>query len=393
MYKILFAVLFSVICVKAQTLDQILKIAEENSPYLKANLFKIKATEGQLFQAKAVPNPQMNIEFGRIISQTESGLNLTGFSIQQQLRLWGEKKFAINSANLKKKAQEFYYDFQKNILYGQIYTNFYNALYYKQLINLKNQEYNLYKEILAFIKKSYKLGESTQLDLLRAQRELDFVKLQLDNLNTKYKTYLNTLSALAGENISDIEGDFFQISPLYEINLANHPLLKYYDLISQSIDEEIKRYKALAKPKISIGFVASEDEVDLGKYDFGLSINSTIPVFYKNKGQIISAIYRKKTNIQQKQQQILKLKADLKTIEQQYQVIKKQLKTLQEQTLPKVQETLKLGEKSFKNNVISFFEYSSINKQYFDTVAFKLQLLNQLHLLKGDYIKIGGFNQ
>ncbi len=393
MLRVVMLMLFLFSIVKGETLKEVIKIAENKSPFLKSYLYEVESLKGLEEQAKALFNPVLNVGFGRLVSQTESGVALTDFAIRQRFRMWGERKFAINSAKFRKKAQEYFYQFQKNILLGQIYTAFFDALSQKEKIKIKEKEISTLKELHRYIKKSYELGESTPLDLLRVERDIELVSIQLENLKSRYKASLNTLSSVVGENISDVEGNFYSVKDLIDINLSNLPLIKYYDLVISSQEEAIKRQKALAKPQITIGFVAGEDEVDLGKYDFGIVLSSTVPIFYRNQGQVIRILYQKKSNIEKKKQKELEFKADLDSIKVQFKTLKKQLVNLRKVTIPKVKKALELADKSFKNRVISFFEYTSVRKQYFDTLLFEVELVNQMHRLKGEHIKIGGFKE
>jgi len=279
---------------------------------------------------------------------------------------------------------------QRNILAGQIYKGYYNAIYIKKQIEIKEKELKNLKELLLFIKKSYQLGETIPLDLLRVEKDLQIVKIQIENLKAQYKTALNNLSSIVGKQIKNVEGNIYELDKTKPIKIEDLPLIKYYSLLAESYNKLILRQKSLAKPQISVGFIAQEDAVDLGKYEFGISISSTIPVFYKNEGEIISITNQKKSILEKQRQTKLNYKAQIESIFHQYNLIKQQLFILEQNTITKIKEALELAEKGFKLRTISFFEYSNIRKQYFETLLYKASLANQAHQLYGEYIKIGG---
>ena len=308
------------------TFEEILQKAIRNSPYLKSFEYQKNSYEGQILKAKSLYNPQIDLEFGRLVSQTESGFALTSFSISQQLRLWGEKDFAIQSAVLQKKAQEYFYNQQKNILAGQLFQLFYEVLFLNEQIKIKEKELKTLEELYSFIKKKYNLGDALVVDVLRVEKDISIVKLQIENLKAQKNAKESYLFALTGIKPEKLEGDFYRFEDLHRIDLKDLPLLKYYKLLVKSYDEEIKRQKALAKPQISVGFVASEDAVSNGKYEFGINISSTLPIFYRNQGQIINLINKKKQLLEKERLYRLQYDTQIKSIYNQYKVLTSQFK-------------------------------------------------------------------
>jgi outer membrane protein TolC len=377
----------------SETLEEVIKIALEKSPYIKKYQYQIKSVEGELIDINGYYNPEVSIEFGRLYSQTDSGIALTSFSIMERLRLWGEMKFAVNSIKYKKEAFEYLLQQEKNNLIGQVYQSYYDALYIKEQINIKKKELKIVEGIYNFVKKSYEAGETIPLDLLRAERDLELVKLELKNLEAQYKGKLNNLSALVGQEIKDTEGNLFNYPDLKDIEIDKLPIAKYYKSMEKSLSEEIKRQRALGKPQISVGLVGDEDAVETGKYEFGIAISSTIPIFNKNKGKVIQAISQKDIISQEKKAKLLNFKYNLETIKEQYKLYTKQIKKVDDNLIPKLKEALSLAEKGYKYGTTTFLEYSSVRKQYFETLLYKAELSYQIHKLYGEYIKIGGYKK
>jgi len=382
---ILFSVSYS------ETFDEILKRALEESPRIKSYLFETKTAEGEIKSAQAVPNPELFVQFGRLYSQTdENGLNITELSIHQPLKLWGTRKKAVEKALLKKSAYDSLFVFKKREFTGDLYSAFYSALYSKKLLQIKEKEYKITKDIYEFVKKSYELGEETKLNLFRAEKDLKIAGLELEQARTEYSVSLQKLSSLAGFEIKDVEGNLGITKQIKDIPLEELPEINYLQKTIQSIEKSIQLQKALAKPQIGIEFSASEDEVDLGKYDFGIGITASIPVFYRNQGEIVSLVYRKKSYLNLLQQKKLIYKAKIKSLKDRYALLIKQIKELNKQVIPSITQALELGRKSFKLREITLFELSDIRKQYIQTLIYRASLLNETHRIYGEYIKIGG---
>jgi len=389
--KIYFIFLLTVIFAHAETLEEVMKRALKDSPYLKKYIYQMQAIEGDIIDSSQYYNPEASVEFGRLYSQTDSAITLTAFSVSQRLRLWGEMDHAINSLQYKKDAIKYLMDQEKNLLLGQIYQKFYDALYLKKQIEIKQRELKIVKNVYRFVKRSYQLGETVPLDLLRAKRDLELVKIELRNLKAQYEGSLNELSALVGSKVKDVKGNIYKFEPLEEIDLEKLPVVKYYVLLLKSMDEEINRQKALAKPQVSVGFVAGEDPTETGKYEFGVALSSTLPIFNKNQGKILKTASQKRVLIQEKNTQLLRYEYRLKAIKEQYGILQKQIRKIDKSVIPKMKEALALARKGYRYGVTSFLELSSVRKQYFETILYKAELSYRIHQLYGEYIKIGGY--
>ncbi len=391
MYRI-FAVLFLLSnIVYGETLKQVIDIALKESPFLKQYELQIKAVEGELKKAESFNNPDLNIGFSRIYSQVDGwSTALTDFRINQPLRLWGERKYAIASVKLKKIAFENLYKQQKRNLISNIYRQFFSILALKETIKTKEKEIKTLESLYQFVQKSYKLGESIHLDTLRIEKDLAVAKVELEKLKAQLQAAKNSLTAIVGQNINSIEGNIYNFRDIRDINLSQIPQIKYLQDLIKSIEEQIKRQKALAKPKVSVGVKIGEDAVELGKYELGVGFNINLPVFYRRQGEIIQLISQKniiKTKINQLK---LNYTATLNSLKSQEKILKEQFIKVDKNIIPTISKALSIAEKSFKLRTISFFEFSNVRQQYYETIYYKIDLARQIQNIYASYIKIGG---
>ncbi|WP_457623330.1 TolC family protein [Persephonella sp.] len=374
----------------SETLSEILDFALKNSPSVKSFRYELKSAEGDVISAEKYPNPEVYIQFGRIYSQSESGFNLTEFSIHQQLRLWGIRSNAVDEALLKKEALKYAYESFENQLIGDIYGKFYEALYLKELLRIKEEEFKLVRSIYEFVEKNYSLGEETKLNLLRAKRDLKITEIEFDQVKTDYLLKLQELSSLVGKEIKNVKGDLRKIKDFHNYNIAEIPEIKYLSKILKSIDKSIELQKSLAKPQIGIEFIAGEDAAELGKYEFGIGITSTIPVFNRNQGEIFKLVNQKRSIVEKINQKKLIFSNKINGYTKKYNILKDQVTQIEDDTIPSLKEALKLGEMSFKQRVITLFELTDIRKQYIDALLYRADLYKQIQLIYSEYIKIGG---
>ncbi|WP_029520874.1 TolC family protein [Persephonella sp. IF05-L8] len=374
-----------------ETIDDIIQLTLKNNGFIKSASFKLDAVKGELKKAKALPNPEISVELGRLYSQAgDNGINITTFEISQPLRLWGDRKFEILSVKQKEKAFSYILEIEKNKVISEVYKNFYTTLALKEKLKVKEQEIQNLSQMYEFLKKSYEAGEITSLNLLRVEKELELSKIQLAQLKQEYQNSLNTLSSLSGKKIEDIEGNLFSLEDIKSFKKENIPRLKYLEFLIKSIDFQIKRQKALSKPQIKVGLVISEDEVDLGKYDAGISITSEIPVIYRRQGEIIKLVNNKKELLFLLKQEKNVYNSQIENTLSRLDLLKTQITKLEKNILPTVKEALKLAEESYKLQTTTYLDYSNARKQYFETLLYKIDLAKQYHLEVSTLIKIGG---
>ncbi|WP_457640522.1 TolC family protein [Persephonella sp.] len=390
-YRYILALLLSIYTVSySETIEEIINYVLENSPQLKAYQYEAKTVEGNIKSAEALPNPELYLEFGRLYSQSEGGFNVTELSIYQPLKLWGIRKNAIEEAILKKNAFETLFNYRKRELLGEVYKGFYKALYYKEILKIKEKELKLANSVYRFVKSSYELGEDTRLNLYRAEKDLKLAQIELKQAEADYKTQLKTLSYLVGKDIKNVSGELTKLKEIPEININDLPEIKYLNNLIKSIDKSIEVQKGLSKPQLGIQFTAGEDAAELGKYEFGIGISATLPVFYRNQGEILKLVYQKRSYISNLKQKKLMYSSKFQSIKNKYSALNSQLKDIDTEIIPSLSKALSLGEKSFKLRAITLFELSDIRKQYIQALLYRAKVLYELHTTYGEYIKLGG---
>jgi len=373
-----------------ETVEQLIDYAVKNSPQIKAYRYEVESVKGDIKSAEALPNPEAYVQFGRLYSQSESGFNLTEISIHQQLRLWGTRKNAVEEALLKKSAFEYMFDFYRNQIAGEVYKKFYEALYYRELLKIKEENLNIVKSFYDFVRKNYELGEETKLNLFRAEKDLKIAQLELDQVKTEFQIRLKELSGTVGREVRSVEGDLKVIKDIKDLQIDQLPEIKYLEKLKESVEKAVLVQKGLAKPQIGVELIAGEDAAELGKYEFGIGISTTLPVFYRNEGEIIKLVGTKNSILQKIKQRKLIYRSKIEGLKQKYAILRSQLKDIDSKIIPSLSDALNLGKKSFKLKVITLFELSDLRKQYIEALVYRAQLLNEIHQAYGEYIKIGG---
>jgi len=364
---------------------------EERNPEIKALNRMLEAYKGREISAKAYPNPELRFESG-FFSSTEDlkpgGRFIYTLEVSQRLPLWGVRSKRLKLSILEKEI--FSYEVQQsiNFIISELYTNFYEALFRKELLKIEEENLKISKEIKDFVENAYMMGERTQLELLRARRVLSQAKIQLDLLKNEYEISLKKLSSFIKEKVEDVEGNLFNVPKTVYINLEETPRIKGLLSKVRFFEKRIDLEKALSKPQPSVGILMEDS--DKGYYGFRVSLSFEMPLMYRRQGEILQNLELKKATEYSLEAEKLRLKALLEATFSKINVLRKSIEHLEKTLIPNAQKELHLGIKSYRLNVISLLELSDIKRRYFELLKERAKLYFELHKAYAQLIKIGG---
>ncbi|MEZ0322926.1 MAG: TolC family protein [Hydrogenothermaceae bacterium] len=387
MRKFLYLTLLISSISNAETFEEILQKAYESNT-IKAKEYEVRSFEGDIIKARAFANPNVYTEFGKLISRGKSYATLTELSLTQPLYLYGLRKYKTQEAINMYNSAKYGFDLFKREFTAEIYYQFYEALYQKELLDIASKELTFSEEIYNFVKKTYQLGEISKVDLLRSEKDYNLAKINLEKQKLLYKQSLEKLSATIGYPVKDVEGEFQKIGDIKEIDISELPQIKIYRENMSALENQENYYKSLAKPQFSIGFKIKE--ASNSNYEAGFFLSVELPIFYRYSGEIISARNRKAyfENLSKYTQDSLKIK--LESIMKTDQILRQQLKEVDENVIPTLDQQLQLANKSYKLKVITLFELTNIKNDYFQSMRYRAEILNQIHKNFSEYLRIGG---
>ncbi|MCX7759958.1 MAG: TolC family protein [Hydrogenothermaceae bacterium] len=387
MKKFLYAILLISSISKAETFEEILQKAYE-SDIIKGKEYEVKSFEGEIIKAKAFANPEIYTEFGRVINKSNSSATLTELYLTQPLYLYGLRRYKTQEAINIYNSAKYGFDLFKREFIADIYYQFYEALYQKELLDIAAKELTFSEEIYNFVKKTYQLGEISKVDFLRSEKDYNLAKINFEKQQLLYKQSLEKLSATIGYLVKDVSGDFQKIEHIKQITISELPQIKIYRENISALENQENYYRSLAKPQFSVGFITREPFKN--NYEAGFFLSVQLPIFYRYSGEIISARNKKAyfENLSKYTSDSLKIKVD--SLTKTDQILRQQLKDIEENIIPTLNQQLQLANKSYKLKVIKLFELTNIKNDYFQTIRYRAEILNQLHKNFSEYLRIGG---
>ncbi len=375
-------------------LNEAIRETLKNSPHLKVWKERLQRFEGLKRSASAFPNPELRFESGFFVTtngQGTAGRFLYLLEYAQEFPLWGVRNKKKKVVENLEKAFINLYEVEKRNLLGRVYTSFHEALYFKKRYELAKKNYQLSKELEEFVEKAHRVGQASTLDLLRAKRERRLAQSKLKVEKSLYLSKLKELGALLGREIQEVKGDMRSFPEVQLLNVSELPHIKLLMFKVRATEEEIRLFKALAKPQVGGGFVLEDSEE--GYYGVRASFSLKIPLFYRNQGEILERSAQKRALLQEIKAKEIELEAKINSARERIKALKESLSEIEEKALPEAEKELTLALKGYREGVVSLFELTDVKKRYYELLQERLDLLLELQKAYSELISVGGWKQ
>ncbi len=367
-------------------------------PGLQTAREEVRKNEAELRIAKQYPNPTLEGSISGERTIEESPRTGAGYSIalsqtiewpgrrakNQEAARFGieaaEKKLGNEEVNIRARLREF----------------FYRLLADEYLLKIAQENLNTAKNLLESVEKRVRLGETRQLELIKAQVEFSTLEREhqkamifLDGERKALNQFL--LGNLAPDFV--IQGDFTKLDEAVPLKrwrqaaLANHPLLAAQEASIRQAKSALGAARQAWMPDVTVrGFY--NNDIDIHAAGGGVSV--PLPLWNRKGGEVARAAAAKS----QAQYELQLIRQDLETslVSQYsiYEAARKQIETYQESLLPKAKESLRLADLSFQHGETSFLELLDSRRVYWITEQEYYKALLDYWLARVGLWKIAG---
>jgi len=326
-------------------IEQAVKRAQENDPWIKGNRHMEDATKSMSVAAGSLPDPQISLGLSNLPTNNFS-LNQDGMT---QIRVGVSQMFPqgdslnIKREQLKLEAHAFPYQRQDRkaqvkVIVSGLWLEAYRA---QKTIELIENNRSLFEQLSEIAMSSYSaaMGKTRQQDIVRAQLELTRLNDRVTMLNQAKDTYIEKLSewlSAENENFSAVMiADQMPVIPLRApiyiddavmINdeellnrLSDHPLMKALenkiDATAMGVDLARQKYKPSWGLNATYGHRSSDPFGNSRPDNVTVGISLSVPLFTANRQdkEYSSAISKREAVRTEKWQLLRKLKAGFET--------------------------------------------------------------------------------
>lgn len=284
------------------TIDDLQLLGLQANGLVQAARSQVEMAEASVVAAKAYPNPNVTIKAGpqtrRLpISDTGPSNNYREVNVSQPIENPFFRSARINSAEALVDARQASLNQVRADLAAQLRVRAYELVLRQEQAQMETSIYDLMKEIQRRIKVSVEVGETARFELIRADTEVLSAenRMQAAILNAE-RARIALIQLAAGALQSDFEinaslSDPVEFPPLEtlreEIVRLNPDILRL-EAEQNSANMRVDQEKASVLPRVNIVYDNFEDAQFTSNV---AGVNLEIPIFYRRRGEIDTAIY------------------------------------------------------------------------------------------------------
>lgn len=354
------------------TLEDLIRIGLEKNPGIAARQSEVQAKQEAFLAAKRLSNPEFEVQAGKGESYDELEIrNTSGFAISQPIENPFKRHHRLLVYENDWKAFASLSDYSRLELVFEIKNLFYRILFFKNIEELIQKNFDSIAEIQRLIEKRVQFGEVKELEAIKLHVETLKAQNELNRIRTEKNIIKESLNSLLNNSLPSnftVHGvlDYLPFSEeeesLVNKTLLSYPLIKQKEFEVKSALNNLSsiRWKRLPDFKLT-GF--SNKELDGTNKGFGLSLD--IPLWNFNAKEIAEAEFLARQHEAELRALLLNISTEVKSKLSKLHLSEQTLNLFHTGLLNQAEKSLKISEVSYKEGEISLIDYLDSQRTFF----------------------------
>ena len=375
------------------SLTKAIELALEGSPEVAAATRQWEATEGQVLQGRARPNPELaySLEDARSRTRTQS------WQLNLPVELGGKRAARTKAAEKSREQAQAQLNELKAALRANVAAAYFDVLTAQERLVLAKDSGALAKSSTDTVAKRVAAGKVSPVEESKARVAEAGIRVELAQAASEQRNALSRLFALLGK----IEAPFTVLEGRPE-NLPPAPkLADLQSLISSSpavvlARIEVDRRKALTDleqskrvPDITVSAgIQRSNETQRNILLFGVSV--PLPVFDRNQGNLLEALKLEDKARDELQGATVRLHSEVAQAQERLSTIAAEVQSLRQDVLPGAKSAYDAATIGFENGKFNFLEVLDAQRTYFTAKSQYLKALGEAHRAAADVDRLLG---
>ena len=375
------------------SLTKAIELALEGSPEVAAATRQWEATEGQVLQGRARPNPELaySLEDARSRTRTQS------WQLNLPVELGGKRAARTKAAEKSREQAQAQLNELKAALRANVAAAYFDVLTAQERLVLAKDSVALAKSSTDTVAKRVAAGKVSPVEESKARVAEAGIRVELAQAASEQRNALSRLFALLGK----IEAPFTVLEGKAE-NLPPVPkLADLQSLISSSpavvlARIEVDRRKALTDleqskrvPDITVSAgIQRSNETQRNILLFGVSV--PLPVFDRNQGNLLEALKLEDKARDELQGATVRLHSEVAQAQERLSTIAAEVQSLRQDVLPGAKSAYAAATIGFENGKFNFLEVLDAQRTYFTAKSQYLKALGEAHRAAADVDRLLG---
>ncbi|MEI6084479.1 MAG: TolC family protein [Verrucomicrobiota bacterium] len=379
------------------TLSNAVAMALTGNPELQAARQQIEAATGRAIQARAWPNPELELS-AEDMPASDVGLarskNMLGVS--QTVPFPGKKSLDGRIGRSGISAAENEYRGRERTLVRAAKSAFYRVLAAEQKVGVSGQLLDLAESLAKVAGKRVEAGATGAQESLRAEIEQERARLELAAArrdSTEARQELATLLGRPSEPLGALQGELSAVAPAVDgAALLQNPDLRATRANRERAELEWRRARLDPLPDVTLGVAGGRDAaVDENLLEFRVTL--PLPLFDRGQGRkretrALAEMARYDLTAAEQ-----RLARDFAVTEARLRAAGEQVEVYRTRILPKAEEALKLVRGGFEAGKFGFLDLVDTQRTLAEARLAYLDKLLELNLAGADLEALAGTNQ
>ena len=375
------------------SLTKAIELALEGSPEVAAATRQWEATEGQVLQGRARPNPELAYS----LEDARSRTRMQSWQLNLPVELGGKRAARTKAAEKSREQAQAQLNELKAALRANVAAAYFDVLTAQERLVLAKDSLALAKSSTDTVAKRVAAGKVSPVEESKARVAEAGIRVELAQAASEQRNALSRLFALLGK----IEAPFTVLEGKAE-NLPPVPkLADLQSLISSSpavvlARIEVDRRKALTDleqskrvPDITVSAgIQRSNETQRNILLFGVSV--PLPVFDRNQGNLLEALKLEDKARDELQGATVRLHSEVAQAQERLSTIAAEVQSLRQDVLPGAKSAYDAATIGFENGKFNFLEVLDAQRTYFTAKSQYLKALGEAHRAAADVDRLLG---
>ena len=375
------------------SLTKAIELALEGSPEVAAATRQWEATEGQVLQGRARPNPELAYS----LEDARSRTRMQSWQLNLPVELGGKRAARTKAAEKSREQAQAQLNELKAALRANVAAAYFDVLTAQERLVLAKDSVALAKSSTDTVAKRVAAGKVSPVEESKARVAEAGIRVELAQAASEQRNALSRLFALLGK----IEAPFTVLEGKAE-NLPPVPkLADLQSLISSSpavvlARIEVDRRKALTDleqskrvPDITVSAgIQRSNETQRNILLFGVSV--PLPVFDRNQGNLLEALKLEDKARDELQGATVRLHSEVAQAQERLSTIAAEVQLLRQDVLSGAKSAYDAATIGFENGKFNFLEVLDAQRTYFTAKSQYLKALGEAHRAAADVDRLLG---
>ncbi|OGA92365.1 MAG: cobalt-zinc-cadmium resistance protein [Burkholderiales bacterium RIFCSPLOWO2_12_FULL_65_40] len=375
------------------SLARAIELALEGNPEVAAATRQLEATQGQVLQGRARPNP----EFAYSLEDARSKTRTQNWQLNLPVELGGKRAARTKAAEKAREQAQAQLVELKATVRANVAAAYFDVLTAQERLVLARDSVALAKSSTDTVAKRVAAGKVSPVEESKARVAEAGIRVEMAQAASEQRNALSRLFALMGKTeapVAVLEGKAEALPPVPELVdlqplIASSPavVLARIEVDRRQALTELEQSKRVPDVTVSVGMQRS-NETQRNVLLFGVSV--PLPVFDRNQGNLLEALKLEDKARDELQGATVRLHSEVAQARERLATIASEIQALQQDVLPGAKSAYDAATIGFENGKFNFLEVLDAQRTYFTAKAQYLKALGEAHRAAADVDRLLG---